>query len=107
MRPRSRVLSCEHQPNKGSLGGELIVEYRAVFFLFTLWWARKNWLTWTLIAGMVGLIVLFWFVAGGVALRYLVSCPLEMRTMQLTLRWPCAGSFHRCDELHVCTLGHR
>lgn len=44
----------------------------AVFFLFTLWWARKNWLTWVLIAGMTGLIVLFWFVAGGVALRYFV-----------------------------------
>lgn len=44
----------------------------AVFFLLTLWWARKNWLTWVLIAGMVGLIVLFWFVAGGVALRYFV-----------------------------------
>ncbi|QRW26910.1 pre-mRNA-splicing factor CWC22 [Rhizoctonia solani] len=44
----------------------------AVFFLVTLWWARKNWLTWALIAGMTGLIVLFWFVAGGVALRYFV-----------------------------------
>lgn len=44
----------------------------AVFFLFTLWWARKNWLTWVLIAGMTGLIVLFWFVAGGIALRYFV-----------------------------------
>ena len=69
----------------------------AAFFLFTLWWARKNWLcvlvlrrllvvragcadgvgfcrTWLLILGMSGLIVLFWFVAGGVALRYFVSC---------------------------------
>ncbi|EEB95704.1 hypothetical protein MPER_05284, partial [Moniliophthora perniciosa FA553] len=44
----------------------------AVFFLFTLWWARKDWLTWVLILGMSGLIVLFWFVAGGIALRYLV-----------------------------------
>ncbi|KAF4614863.1 hypothetical protein D9613_003361 [Agrocybe pediades] len=44
----------------------------AVFFLFTLWWARKNWLTWLLILGMSGLIVLFWFVAQGIALRYLV-----------------------------------
>jgi len=41
-------------------------------FLITLWWARKNWLTWVLILGMSGLIVLFWFVAGGIALRYLV-----------------------------------
>ncbi|KAG8715414.1 hypothetical protein FRC08_010601 [Ceratobasidium sp. 394] len=44
----------------------------AAFFLFTLWWARKNWLTWALIAGMTVLIVAFWFIAGGVALRYLV-----------------------------------
>ncbi|KAH0830367.1 peptidase M50B-like-domain-containing protein [Lanmaoa asiatica] len=44
----------------------------AGFFLFTLWWARKNWLTWVLIFGMTGLIVLFWFVGGGVALRYFV-----------------------------------
>ncbi|KAI0781439.1 peptidase M50B-like-domain-containing protein [Trametes elegans] len=44
----------------------------AAFFLFTLWWARRNWLTWILILGMSGLIVLFWFVAGGVALRYFV-----------------------------------
>jgi len=44
----------------------------AVFFLFTLWWARRNILTWVLIFGMSGLIILFWFVAGSVALRWLV-----------------------------------
>jgi len=44
----------------------------AVFFLFTLWWARRNVLTWALIFGMSGLIVLFWFVGGGVALRYFI-----------------------------------
>jgi len=44
----------------------------AGFFMITLWWARRNWLTWALILGMSGLIVLFWFVAGGVALRYFV-----------------------------------
>lgn len=44
----------------------------AVFFLFTLWWARKDWLTWLLILGMSGLTVLFWFVGGGIALRYFV-----------------------------------
>ncbi|GJE87997.1 M50 family metallopeptidase [Phanerochaete sordida] len=44
----------------------------AGFFLFTLWWARKEILTWVLILGMTGLIVLFWFVDGGVALRYFV-----------------------------------
>ncbi|KIP10270.1 hypothetical protein PHLGIDRAFT_28525 [Phlebiopsis gigantea 11061_1 CR5-6] len=44
----------------------------AAFFLFTLWWARREILTWVLILGMSGLIILFWFVAGGVALRYFV-----------------------------------
>ncbi|OJT13013.1 hypothetical protein TRAPUB_10422 [Trametes pubescens] len=44
----------------------------AAFFIFTLWWARRNWLTWLLILGMSGLIVLFWFVGGGVALRFFV-----------------------------------
>ncbi|KAG1835551.1 peptidase M50B-like-domain-containing protein [Suillus variegatus] len=43
-----------------------------VFFIFTLWWARKNWLTWILILGMSGLIVLFWLVADSVALRYFI-----------------------------------
>ncbi|KAJ6488626.1 peptidase M50B-like-domain-containing protein [Mycena vitilis] len=43
-----------------------------VFFLITLWWARRNLLTWALILGMAGLIILFWFVAESVALRYLV-----------------------------------
>ncbi|KAI0692214.1 peptidase M50B-like-domain-containing protein [Cytidiella melzeri] len=44
----------------------------AVFFLFFLWWARREILTWILILGMSGLIVLFWFVGGGVALRYFI-----------------------------------
>ncbi|KAF8968234.1 peptidase M50B-like-domain-containing protein [Flammula alnicola] len=44
----------------------------AVFFLFTLWWARGSWITWLLILGMSGLIVMFWFVDGGSALRYFV-----------------------------------
>ncbi|THH31883.1 hypothetical protein EUX98_g2327 [Antrodiella citrinella] len=44
----------------------------AAFFLFTLWWARRNWLTWILILGMSGLIILFWFVANSVALRFFV-----------------------------------
>jgi len=44
----------------------------AVFFLLTLWWARRNWLTWVLILGMAGLIVLFWFIDGGAGLRYLI-----------------------------------
>ena len=31
--------------------------------------------TWVLILGMSGIIVLFWFVSGGSALRYFVSDP--------------------------------
>jgi len=44
----------------------------AVFFVFTLWWARRNLLTWVLLLGMSGLIVLFWFLMGGEVLRYFV-----------------------------------
>lgn len=33
----------------------------AVFFIFTLWWARKNWLTWALIGGLAVLIILAWY----------------------------------------------
>jgi len=44
----------------------------AVAFLLSLWWARRNWLSWVLILGMSGLIIAFWFIAQGVALRYLV-----------------------------------
>jgi len=42
------------------------------FFIFTLWWARKQLLPWLLILGMSGLIVAFWFIKNGVALRFLV-----------------------------------
>ncbi|EJD41849.1 hypothetical protein AURDEDRAFT_115295 [Auricularia subglabra TFB-10046 SS5] len=44
----------------------------SAFFLLTLWWARRNALTWVLILGMAGLIVLFWFVADSVALRFFI-----------------------------------
>jgi len=44
----------------------------SVFFLLTLWWARRNVLTWVLILGTVGIIILFWFVAESVALRFLI-----------------------------------
>jgi hypothetical protein len=76
----------------------------AGFFVLTLWWARRNVLyvpalpstrcfaadegkrTWVLILMMSGLIVLFWFVGGGVALRFFVRHPL------------CYSSSH--DNLH-------
>ncbi|PWN97243.1 hypothetical protein FA09DRAFT_330880 [Tilletiopsis washingtonensis] len=44
----------------------------AVCFLFTLWWARKNWLTWLLLLVFAGVLVAFWFIAHGVALQYFV-----------------------------------
>ncbi|KAJ8093576.1 hypothetical protein PM082_020434 [Marasmius tenuissimus] len=62
------LIACGFNTNASKVASIIL----AVFFLFTLWWARRDWLTWVLILGMSGLIVLFWFVAGGVALRYLV-----------------------------------
>ncbi|KAH9935811.1 peptidase M50B-like-domain-containing protein [Amylocystis lapponica] len=62
------LIACGFDTNASKIASLVL----AVFFLFTLWWARRNWLTWLLILGMTGLIVLFWFVAGGVALRYFV-----------------------------------
>jgi len=62
------LIACGFDTNASKIASLVL----AVFFLFTLWWARRNWLTWLLILGMSGLVVLFWFVAGGEALRYLV-----------------------------------
>ncbi|KAI0323853.1 hypothetical protein GY45DRAFT_1332179 [Cubamyces sp. BRFM 1775] len=62
------LITCGFDTNASKVASLVM----AAFFLFTLWWARRNWLTWLLILGMSGLIVLFWFVAGGVALRYFV-----------------------------------
>lgn len=45
-----------------------------VCFLLTLWWARKDWLTILTILGSVGLLVGFWFIEHGEALRFLVVC---------------------------------
>ncbi|KAF5348724.1 hypothetical protein D9758_006792 [Tetrapyrgos nigripes] len=62
------LIACGFDTNASKVASLVL----AVFFLFTLWWARRDWLTWVLIAGMTGLILLFWFVAGGVALRYFI-----------------------------------
>ncbi|KAF5318022.1 hypothetical protein D9619_012233 [Psilocybe cf. subviscida] len=62
------LIACGFNTNASKVASIVL----AVFFLFTLWWARKNLLSWALILGMSGLIVLFWFVGGGIALRYLV-----------------------------------
>ncbi|KAJ7929270.1 peptidase M50B-like-domain-containing protein [Mycena leptocephala] len=62
------LIACGFDTN----ASKVAVIVLAVFFLITLWWARRNLLTWVLILGMAGLIILFWFVAESVALRYLV-----------------------------------
>ncbi|KAI0028186.1 peptidase M50B-like-domain-containing protein [Vararia minispora EC-137] len=62
------LIACGFDTNASKVASIVL----AVFFLFTLWWARRNLLTWVLILGMSGLIVLFWFVGGGSALRYFV-----------------------------------
>jgi len=62
------LIACGFNTNASKIASLVV----AAFFLFTLWWARRSILTWVLILGMTGLFVLFWFVEGGVALRYLV-----------------------------------
>ncbi|TFK69634.1 hypothetical protein BDN72DRAFT_870593 [Pluteus cervinus] len=62
------LIACGFNTNASKVASLVL----AVFFVFTLWWARRNLLTWVLILGMSGLIVLFWFVGEGIALRYLV-----------------------------------
>ncbi|KAJ7470316.1 peptidase M50B-like-domain-containing protein [Mycena latifolia] len=62
------LIACGFDTN----ASKVAVIVLGVFFLITLWWARRNILTWVLILGMAGLIILFWFVKESVALRYLV-----------------------------------
>ncbi|KAF8590499.1 hypothetical protein K439DRAFT_1627777 [Ramaria rubella] len=62
------LIACGFDTNASKIASIVL----AVFFLATLWWARRNMLTWILILGMSALIIIFWFVAGSVALRYLV-----------------------------------
>ncbi|KAJ7756868.1 peptidase M50B-like-domain-containing protein [Mycena maculata] len=62
------LIACGFDTN----ASKVAVIVLGVFFIFTLWWARRNLLTWVLILGMAGLTILFWFVAESVALRYFV-----------------------------------
>lgn len=62
------LITCGFNTNASKIATLVL----AAFFLFTLWWARRNWLTWILILGMSGLIVLFWFIDNSIALRYFV-----------------------------------
>ena len=60
--------------------------------------------SWVLILGMSGLIVLFWFVEGGEALRYLVRFPsLPIRPVFITGR--CPGFVYWCHVRFICSLG--
>ncbi|KAL2119303.1 hypothetical protein VTJ04DRAFT_6263 [Mycothermus thermophilus] len=43
-----------------------------VCFLLTLWWGRKDWLTYLTILAAVGLLVACWFIAHAEALRFVV-----------------------------------
>jgi len=62
------LIACGFDTNASKVASLVL----AVFFIFTLWWARRNVLTWVLLLGMSGLIVLFWLLNGGEVLRYLV-----------------------------------
>jgi len=62
------LIACGFNTNASKIASLVM----AVFFLFTLWWARKSWVSWLLILGMSGLVVLFWFVGQGIALRYFI-----------------------------------
>ena len=53
--------------------------------------------SWALILGMSGLIILFWFVAGGVALRYLVLFIGVMSCMYVV--WDVIGQCKICAML--------
>ncbi|KAK7472487.1 hypothetical protein VKT23_000602 [Stygiomarasmius scandens] len=62
------LIACGFNTNASKVASIVL----AVFFLFTLWWARRDWLTWVLLLGMAALIIIFWFAGGGIALRYLI-----------------------------------
>jgi len=52
-----------------------------VCFLVTLWWARKDWLTYLTIGLAVGLLVACWFIAHAQALRFVVVCITFTRSL--------------------------
>jgi hypothetical protein len=56
------------------LVGETELAVRCFCHFVTFWVSCISFIrSWVLILGMSGLIVLFWFVGGGVALRFFVS----------------------------------
>ncbi|GAA5835636.1 hypothetical protein JCM5353_004686 [Sporobolomyces roseus] len=62
-----------------------------VFFLMTLWWARKDWLTILTICFAVGVIVAFWFIGHGAALRFYILFVGVMSSLY--------SVFDICDDL--------
>lgn len=54
-----------------------------VCFLLTLWWARKDWLTIVTILLAVALLVGFWFIKHGEALRFVVVCIPVVFSLQI------------------------
>jgi len=62
------LIACGFDTNASKIASIVM----AAFFIITLWWARRNALTWFLILGMSALIVAFWFIAKAAALRFLV-----------------------------------
>ncbi|KAF7322539.1 hypothetical protein HMN09_00032400 [Mycena chlorophos] len=62
------LIACGFDTNASKVASLVV----GVFWIFTLWWARRNLLTWGLILAMAGLIVLFWLVADSVVLRFFV-----------------------------------
>lgn len=89
-----------------------------VFFLLTLWWARRDWLTWVLLLCMAGLIVAFWFIAHGIALQYLVlflvrsvwfrACPMTLCRLGSTDRIGGHRPFSPpgCHVVSLFCMGH-
>ncbi|BGP18598.1 hypothetical protein JCM10213_004231 [Rhodosporidiobolus nylandii] len=51
---------------------KIISIFVGVCFLFTAWWGRRDWLTILTILIATGLIVAFWFIAHGAALRFYI-----------------------------------
>jgi hypothetical protein len=75
-----------------------------VCFLLTLWWARKDWLTIVTILVAVGLLVAFWFIEHGEALRFMVVSIILFHVVYL-----CANdgtALHRRHVFAIQRLGY-
>ena len=104
MQAKSPVLSllsfsCSPSGGQGETGCTSIF-HGCSFYIHT----DARYRTWVLILGMSGLIVLFWFVAEGEALRYLVRIPsLPIRPMFVTGLF--SDFVYWCHVRSLCYLG--